>query len=119
ACGRRDGDPVLIERRSWAECLAIKGTCDVLFDPVILGYGNNAIEAGGMGIPVIAGPAPSTLARMRDTLGTLPFLGTGEGGPADRSEYALLGAAHAARWHDGTETVARLEWAYRTQAERA
>ena len=129
ACARLDVEPVLIERRSWAECLAIKGTCDVLFDQVILGYGNNAIEAWGMGIPVIAGAAPSTLARMRDTFGALPFLATDEGGIADaiaamidtptRSEYAALGAAHVARWHDGTETVARLEWAYRTQAERA
>lgn len=129
ACARLDVEPVLIERRSWAECLAIKGTCDVLFDQVTLGYGNNAIEAWGMGIPVIAGAAPSTLARMRDTFGTLPFLATDEGGIADaiaamidpptRSEYATLGAAHAARWHDGTETVARLERAYHAQAERA
>jgi len=129
ACARLDVEPVLIERRSWADCLALKGTCDVLFDQVILGYGNNAIEAWGMGIPVIAGAAPSTLARMRDTFGTLPFFATDEGHIADaiaamidtptRYEYAALGAAHAARWHDGTETVARLERIYRAQAERA
>ena len=35
-----------------------KGRADVFVDQMILGYGCNAIEAWGMGIPVIAGVDP-------------------------------------------------------------
>lgn len=114
--------PVLIEGRSWAECLAAKATCDVYFDQVQLGYGCNAIEAWGMGLPVIAGAAPSTLVRMHDTFGWLPFLATTEDEIGDalkamteedtRAHYAALGRAHVTRWHDGRETVRRLEPIY-------
>src|SRR5690606_2519388 len=71
----------------------------------------------------------STLARMRDTFGTLPFLATDEGHIADaiaammdpptRALWGARGYAHAARWHDGAETVARLEPIYRTLADGA
>lgn len=123
ACARLDVEPVLIERRPWAECLRIKGTCDVLFDQVQLGYGSNAIEAWAMGLPVIAGAAPSTLQRMTDTFGDLPFLPATEDTIADaidalrdpdvRDEWGARGLGHVRRWHDGGETVTRLERVYR------
>lgn len=113
---------VLIEGRSWAECLAAKGTCDVYFDQVLLGYGNNAIEAWGMGIPVVAGAEDFTLAEMERRFGRLPFLLADEGSiyaalldmceAKIRGEYARRGKAHAKRWHDGTETVRVLSDVY-------
>lgn len=119
ACARLDVEPVLIERKTWAECLRIKGTCDVLYDQVRLGYGVNAIEAWAMGIPVIAGAHPATMRRYRDTFGSIPFYDAG--GPrgiadairalmddATREEWAVRGRNHAHRWHDGRETRERL-----------
>ena len=75
---RAEGLPVeldLIEQVTLGECLARKAAADIYFDQVILGYGCNAIEAWGMGIPVIAGADPWTLERMRREFdGRLPFL---------------------------------------------
>lgn len=126
ACQKLDVEPVLIERRSWADCLALKGTCDVFYDQVRLGYGHAAIEAWGMGIPVIAGADGRTLARMRDTFGTLPFYSATASTIGDavealtdedtRIRYTRRGLAHVARWHDGRETIARLTPIYRQLA---
>jgi len=66
---------VLIEKKPWLECLALKGTCDIYYDQVELGYGCNAVECWGMGIPVVAGAQPATLAEMRRRFGAeLPFV---------------------------------------------
>lgn len=129
ACDRVGVEPVLIERRTWADCLALKGTCDALYDQLDLGYGCNAVEAWAMRLPVIAGAAPGTLDRMRDTFGRLPFIdATGDTladalallrDEAARDEWAALGRAHAERWHDGRETVTRLTPIYRTLAQAA
>jgi hypothetical protein len=115
ACRRLDVEPVLIERRAWRDCLAIKGTCDVLFDQVRLGYGHNAIEAWGMGIPVIAGADDVTEDRMVATFGGLPFYPATEATidgairdmmrPDVREEFAACGLDHVRRWHDGRATV--------------
>lgn len=114
---------VLIEGKTWAECLALKGTCDVYFDQVLLGYGNNAIEAWGMGIPVVCGAEDFTLAEMGRRFGTLPFKLADEGSiyaalldmcdAKIRGDYSRRGKAHAQRWHDGTETVKALSGVYR------
>jgi hypothetical protein len=113
---------VLIEGKTWAECLKSKGTCDVYFDQVLLGYGNNAIEAWGMGIPVVCGAADFTLAEMESRFGQLPFKLADEGSiyaalldlcdGGVRAEYAKRGKAHAERWHDGVETVKVLSGVY-------
>lgn len=119
--------PVIGERGTWAETLAVKGTCDVVYDQVKLGYGNNAIEAMAMGIPVIAGATSWTLGRMRDTFGTLPFYEATEATISDalkamhdpevRAEYAARGLAHVKRWHDGSETRRVLTPIYRQLAK--
>lgn len=106
---------VLIEGAPWVDCLAAKGTCDVYFDQVGLGYGNNAIEAWAMGIPVVCGAQDFTLEEMTRRFGALPFKLADEGtiyaalldlcDTKVRSEYARRGKAHVKRWHDGTETV--------------
>lgn len=126
ACAKLDVEPVVIERKSWSECLATKGTVDVFFDQVLLGYGNNAIEAWAMGIPVIAGGAPETLAKMRTQFGALPFVEATEDSIADairllmdeteRIEWGKRGHDHAVRWHNGRETVDRLTRIYRELA---
>ena len=100
---------VLIERQPWDACLKVKGTVDVLFDQVLLGYGNNAIEAWGMGLPVICGGPPDTLAEMRNRFGELPFYEATEdtiyealmelSDEVTRKEFGERGRAHAERFH--------------------
>lgn len=120
--------PVVIEHATWSTCLRAKAAVDVYYDQVALGYGCNAIEAWGMGIPVIAGAPTGTLERMRDTFGVLPFVEATETTIADAIEqlldeeafatYSCLGQQHVRRWHDGRETRARLEPIYRELADR-
>src|SRR5690606_27554167 len=105
---------VLVEGRTWAECLTVKATADIYFDQVLLGYGCNAIEAWGMGIPVVAGADEWTLAQMRKewNLGKrpMPFHEATEATIADalrelvqspdlRAEVAKRGHAHAQKYH--------------------
>lgn len=115
---------LLIEGRSWLDCLRLKGTADIYFDQIGLGYGNNAIEAWGMRIPVIAGGAPATLAEMRRRFGYLPFyeatVETLEYALIDlasslvkRNHWARVGRAHAERWHADGVVVAQLQDLYR------
>jgi hypothetical protein len=121
----------LIERTTWAECLRRKATADIYFDQLYLGYGCNAIEAWGMGLPVIAGldpdraakvnhPIPaSTRDRMLSEFGAIPFYEMTEAGLLDglrelvksaelRAEWALRGMAHVARFHAQLSALERL-----------
>lgn len=114
-----DAELVLIERQSWDKCLRLKGTVDVFYDQVILGYGNNAVEAWGMGIPVICGAQPDTLAEMSNRFGVLPFYEADEDSiyealmaladPDTRAEYGERGRAHAERFHS-ERAVVDLMW---------
>ena len=52
----------LIERVTHAECIRRKAMADIYYDQVLVGYGVNAIEAWGMGIPVIAGASKAQAA---------------------------------------------------------
>jgi hypothetical protein len=112
-------DLVLVEGKPWAECMAIKATADIYFDQVILGYGCNAVEAWGMGIPVIAGAQPWTLNKMTELWGGLPFYSATEQTIADairdlvqsadlRAEYAAKGMAHVRTYHDEKPALERL-----------
>ena len=117
---------VLIERRPWAKCLELKADLDVYFDQVILGYGNNAIEAWGMGIPVIAGAQPDTLAEMGNRF-PIPFYEATEDtiydallamtDPDIRAEYAVKGLEHVRRFHAEELVVRQLEGVYRKAKE--
>lgn len=119
---------VLIEGQSWAECLHLKATCDVYFDQVLLGYGNNAIEAWGMGCPVVAGAADDTLAEYERRFGSLPFVHADEGSiyhalaslaePIKRTEWSLRGLLHVGQWHDEKRVVEQLQRVYRRAVER-
>lgn len=116
----------LIEGVKWSECLERKGRCDIYYDQVLLGYGCNAIEAWGMGIPVIAGGQPATLAEMERRFGELPFLNATKDtiydallaltDEATRAEYAKRGTAHVRKYHDEVKVVAQLKDIYQQVA---
>ena len=100
----------MIEREPWARCLALKASADIFVDQIILGYGNNAIECWGMGMPVVAGASEPVLGRMRQTYGRLPFAAANAStlprvigelvASADlRAEWAATGAEHVRRFH--------------------
>ena len=122
---KAEGHPIevdLIEGVPWSECLARKAKADVYFDQVKLGYGCNSIEAWGMGIPVIAGGAPSTLEEMQSRFGELPFYVADEDTIYDalkamtdkdtRDEYGQRGLRHVQRFHDDAKVVAQLQDVY-------
>lgn len=113
----------LIEGVTWAECMARKAKADILFDQLAWGYGCNAVEAWGMGIPVIAGADPWTTQRMSQEFGELPFLEASEVTLADvlrkavkskalREDYAAKGTAHVLRFHDEKPALTRLAEVY-------
>jgi nucleotide-binding universal stress UspA family protein len=129
---------ILIERTPWTECLRRKATADIYFDQVALGYGNNAIEAWGMGIPVVAGAARDTLDEMERRFGStdhghqpqaLPFLLADEGSiyralrlladPEVRAAWGEHGRRHAERWHSEAAGVAFLSAVYRAAYDRS
>lgn len=113
---------VLVERTAWAECIERKAVADIYFDQVALGYGNNAIEAWGMGIPVIAGGAQPTIDEMVRRFDTLPFVAADEGSildalrflaePDDRAAWGRAGRRHAERFHSEQAGVAFLRGIY-------
>lgn len=124
----------VIERRSWLDCLERKARAHLYYDQVLVGYGNNAVEAWMMGIPVIAGidpkkarslghPIPETTRDlMLSTFGQLPYYEAVEDtildalramtNPDVYREYQKRGMEHAFAWHDGRETVRRLKMVY-------
>jgi hypothetical protein len=127
---RREGLPidlVIGERLTWRDALALKATADIFFDQTRLGYGCSAIEAWGMGLPVVAGGDEWTETRMREEFGSddLPFYkaeDTVEGikaalrdlvGSADlRGEYGARGQAHARKFHGLAPALDRLAALY-------
>jgi hypothetical protein len=121
----------LIENVAWTECLRRKAAADVFVDQLLLGYGCNAVEAWGMGLPVIAGldperaaevnhpMAPSTRDRMLREFGELPFYEATEATIVDalralvesselRAEWAVRGMEHVARFHAELPALERL-----------
>ena len=127
----------IIEGRPWAECLERKAQADLYVDQLLLGYGCNAIEAWGMGIPVIAGVDPArargilspqripddTLDIMERRWGTLPFYPATKRTLYDairdllssqfrRDHYTRLGKEHIARYHDEARVVEQLKDIY-------
>lgn len=113
---------ILIERDTWANCLKRKATADIYYDQVELGYGNNAIEAWGMGIPVIAGAQDNTLEEMTHRFDTLPFYQADEGtlhqallalaDPTLRDVYSTRGIHHVRTWHNDKTVVTQMQDMY-------
>lgn len=121
-----DGYPVeleLIERAPWDECLERKARADIFFDQTILGYGCNALEAWGMGIPVVAGGADATLDEMERRFGHLPFYHATEDtiydallelveSPELRDQYGQIGYEYMRTYHDEPVVVEQLKGIY-------
>lgn len=128
-----EGLPVeleLIEKTPWAECLRRKATADIYYDQTILGYGNNAIEAWSMGIPVIAGAQEPTIAEMESRFGQLPFYRATQNTIYDalkslvmskdlRTEYVERGLNHVRRFHDQRVVVEQLKDIYLRALQKA
>jgi hypothetical protein len=104
----------------WDRCLQIKALGDIYADQFALGYGNNAIEAWAMGLPVVAGASEPILERMRAEYGRLPFLTSDASNlranllalaeSADmRAEWAARGMEHVQRFHAPEAWLARFE----------
>lgn len=126
---------VVVIGRTWAECLAVKASADIYFDQVAVrehdypgGYGCNAIEAWGMGIPVVAGADAWTTARMRTEWNLrpshkLPFHEATESTITEslrelvksadlRAEVAARGRKHALKYHAEKPALARVAELY-------
>lgn len=118
ACEGLPVEVVLIEGLPWAEALAIKGTCDIVFDQTAYGYGGNSTEAWAMGIPTICGAPDNVLAEYVHRFGQLPFVETTATTirsaieqllePAEREKWGAIGRKHAERFHSQEAAVARL-----------
>lgn len=104
-------DLVLVEQQTWAECMAIKATADLVIDQLAFGYGCNAVEAWGMGVPVISGGDEWTETEMVSRWGQLPYysatietlkasIRTLAQSEDARAEWAAHGLAHVRRFHD-------------------
>lgn len=117
----KDGLPIeviLVEGKTWAETMEVKATADILFDQIAFGYGCNAVEAWGMGIPVISGGDEWTEAEMVRRWGALPYKQATEATlkdvivemlqPNARQEYAERGLAHVRAYHDEKPALAIL-----------
>lgn len=108
----------------WPDVLRQKAASDIHLDQLILGYGNNAVEAWAMGIPVVAGVQDKAVRkRMVETWGRLPFVEATEAtiakvvkklveSAAMRNEYAEIGLAHVRRWHADAVVVGMLQDIY-------
>ncbi len=115
-------DLVLIEGKTWRECLEIKATADIVFDQLTSGYGCNAVEAWAMGIPVISGSDDWTRAWMQEHWGATPY----EDATADslrevirqvidnhyREGVRARGIAHVRKYHDEKPALAGLARLY-------
>ena len=111
-------EPVLIERLSHAESLAVKATCDAAFDSFWLGMQCSGLESAAMGLPVIAGDfdqragyeahglaVPYTVANDEDALvEALERLAMDR---AYREAEAARVAAHVTDWHDEARVALR------------
>jgi hypothetical protein len=68
-------DYLLVENHQWRTALREKARCDIWYDQLTFGYGNNGIEAGAMGIPTVGGFAnPAHKETYIRQVGSLPFV---------------------------------------------
>lgn len=120
----------LIEKQRWATVLERKALADIYVDQLKLGYGNNALEAWAMRIPVIAGVSdPLVHQVMLETFRDIPFFEASQYSIAARleematdsdlrSQWADMGLEHVARFHDDRKVAEQLAGIYRTAYER-
>jgi glycosyltransferase involved in cell wall biosynthesis len=118
----READFLLVQRQPWATCLRVKASADVFVDQLLLGYGNNAIEAWAMGLPVLAGATYPIIERMKKEY-PLPFYRTNADALQDdirnfvrtprlRRVWAERGREHIDRFHAPDAWVERTRQIY-------
>lgn len=114
----------IVEGRTNAECLQVKGTADIVYDQLLWGYGCNSVEAWAMGIPVISGADDWTFGQMRKLWGEAPFYRATEETLKQRikdmvlsaklrTEWAGIGQDHVNHYHDELPALERLIELYR------
>lgn len=120
----------LVEKKPWHYVLERKAQADVLFDQIVLGYGNNALEAWAMGIPVIAGMSDPLARRvMAEVSGGLPFFEATKSTVYEalaalatdqdlRAQWGLRGYDHVVQFHDDRKVADQLAGLYRQALER-
>lgn len=118
----------VVEKVSWQDNLRLKAEADIVYDQLQLGWGNNALEAWAMGVPVVAGVQdPQVRELMLATLGVLPIEEAAhgtlyavlEGLVLDeqlRHDAGMRGLDYVRRWHDYEVVVPRLVEAYELAA---
>lgn len=121
---KTEAEFVLVQRQRWMTCLAMKATADIFVDQLNLGYGNNAIEAWAMGLPVLAAAPPEIILRMRrEFRGPVPFYNADPmrfvmdlrkfiNSPELRTRYAERGRKHVDRYHAPDAWVRRARQIY-------
>lgn len=121
---RGQADFVIIQRQSWLICLTLKASSHIFIDQLGLGYGNNAIEAWAMDLPVIAGATAQIIDKMNEVYdGQLPFLQASREtlqarilelieSEELRAEWASTGRAHIERFHEPDAWAARARGIY-------
>ena len=117
----------LIEGASYHECLRRKARCHLLIDQFSFGYGNNAIEAWALGLPVISGAVkPAFQAESRRLCsGELPYydckenveelaaaIGAFASNRPLRDEWAGIGRDYFLRVHSAAAVAERAARAY-------
>lgn len=116
-------DLVVVENKTWAECLAEKAKADIVFDQLAYGYGCNSVEAWALGIPVISGSDPWTAEWMRKTWGDTPYAEADEtmlkpvieemvGSEDMRADFVARGDEHVRQYHDELPALERLAELY-------
>jgi hypothetical protein len=110
----------VVEQTSWKQNIALKAEADIVYDQLQLGWGNNAVEAWAMGIPVVAGVVdPQVRELMLLQLGELPIVEAAHGtlyavleglvqSEQARQEAGRRGLRYVQRWHDHEDVVPRL-----------
>ena len=122
---RRKFDYFVLEKLKWVDTLRYKAQCDLWFDQLTFGYGNNGIEAMAMGIPVMGNFSdPSNFGKIKDLTGLdIPMIWTQPESIEyyirwfmDRSEdlrrMANLSKKYIDAVHEESKVVERLEAVY-------
>jgi glycosyltransferase involved in cell wall biosynthesis len=91
-----DVEVSLIEGVTWAEALRRKAQADIVFDSFDSWYGLSAIEAMGMGIPVVGGQGP-VMGPMAEIVGCVPYLPV----TPDNVRHAVMELADSASLREG------------------
>lgn len=64
---------VLVMNMTYAQCLALKATCDITYDQMHLCYGNSGLEGMALGHATIVGMPEWTRQIVRDVVGYEPY----------------------------------------------